>query len=522
MKSVIVDGSYTHTLSIPDEWEFSELKNVINLVGGNQPPKSKFLYEEEEDTVRLIQIRDYKSDQHKVFIRKSDAKRFVEPTDVMIGRYGPPIFQILRGLKGAYNVALMKAEPVLGSFDKDYLYYYLSNQDLYNYVNSASDRTAGQSGVNKEHLEKYPVPVVPLAEQQEIVRQLDIMLAQVEQIKARLDAIPTILKKFRQSVLADAVSGKLTEEWRNSNEKNSEHNFESYISDYRIQKYLEWEKESLLRKGKKIPSDEILLKKYKPTLSEEITREGLPHGWSRQLLDGLIYISARIGWKGLKAEEYTEEGPLFLSVHGLNYGKVVRLDQAFHISQERYDESPEIALKNDDILLCKDGAGIGKVGIVKGLDEPASINSSLLLIRSGEIFVPEFLYYVFKGPYIQKLVQERLTGTAIPHLFQRDIKEFLLDLPPLDEQKLIVEKVEAYFNWVEKIENTVQTAQKRVKLLTQSILAKAFSGELTAEWREQHQELITGINSAESLLAKIQAGREASKPAKKTRKKKEV
>jgi len=49
-------------------------------------------------------------------------------------------------------------------------------------------------------------------------------------------------------------------------------------------------------------------------------------------------------------------------------------------------------------------------------------------------------------------------------------------------------------------------------------LAKAFSGELTAEWREQHQELITGINSAESLLAKIQAEREASKPVKKAKK----
>ena len=65
------------------------------------------------------------------------------------------------------------------------------------------------------------------------------------------------------------------------------------------------------------------------------------------------------------------------------------------------------------------------------------------------------------------------------------------------------------------LEQTIQSAQKRVNLLTQSILAKAFSGELTAEWREQHQDLITGVNSAESLLAKTQAEREASKPVKK-------
>ena len=82
--------------------------------------------------------------------------------------------------------------------------------------------------------------------------------------------------------------------------------------------------------------------------------------------------------------------------------------------------------------------------------------------------------------------------------------------------------MDTLFGYAARIEETIQSAQKRVNLLTQSILAKAFSGELTAEWREQHQELITGINSAESLLAKIQAEREASKPAKKTRKKKEV
>ena len=508
---------------MPTSWLRLEIKKISDDVTYGYTASSTT----ENTGCKLVRITDIQDDSVNwanvpfCQISENDLTKYnLKNGDLVFARTGATVGK-------SYLVRNLKETSVYASYlirirfnqilNPSYFAYFFKSIDYWNQV-SGSSSGIGQPNVNGTKLKQLKVPVAPLAEQQEIVRQLDIMLAQVEQIKARLDAIPAILKKFRQSVLADAVSGKLTEEWRNSNDKNSDLNFESYISDYRIQKYLEWEKESLLRKGKKIPSDEILLKKYKPTLSEEITQEGLPNGWSRQLLDGLIYISARIGWKGLKAEEYTQEGPLFLSVHGLNYGKVVRLDQAFHISQERYDESPEIALKNDDILLCKDGAGIGKVGIVKGLDEPASINSSLLLIRSGEIFVPEFLYYVFKGPYIQKLVQERLTGTAIPHLFQRDIKEFLLDLPPLDEQNLIVEKVEAYFDWVGKIEQTVQSAQKRVNLLTQSILAKAFSGELTSEWREQHQELITGVNSAESLLAKIQKEREAIKVVKKVKK----
>lgn len=88
-----------------------------------------------------------------------------------------------------------------------FFYYQLKSIDI-------KDRGYGR---HFKILQESNFKVAPLAEQQEIVRQLDVMLAQVEQIKARLDAIPTILKKFRQSVLADAVSGKLTEEWREQN-----------------------------------------------------------------------------------------------------------------------------------------------------------------------------------------------------------------------------------------------------------------------------------------------------------------
>ena len=84
---------------------------------------------------------------------------------------------------------------------------------------------------------------------------------------------------------------------------------------------------------------------------------------------------------------------MFLSVHGLNHGQHVDLSRAYHISEERYKESPEIQLKNEDILLCKDGAGIGKIAIIKDFTELASINSSLLLIRSGKYFLTDYLYY---------------------------------------------------------------------------------------------------------------------------------
>lgn len=128
-KSILVEGSYTHTLQIPSTWSFAKFGDVIEIVGGSQPPKSEFMEKPEGECVRLIQIRDYKSDNNIVYIPKDKAKRFVTKDEVMIGRYGPPIFQILRGLEGAYNVALMKAKPRDEIFSNDYLYKYLSNKD---------------------------------------------------------------------------------------------------------------------------------------------------------------------------------------------------------------------------------------------------------------------------------------------------------------------------------------------------------------------------------------------------------
>ena len=124
-----------------------------------------------------------------------------------------------------------------------------------------------------------------------------------------------------------------------------------------------------------------------------------------------------------------------MSVHSLNHGQFVDFRDAFHISRERYDESPEIMLKPDDVLLCKDGAGIGKVGIVGELPDSTTINSSLLLIRAYEDLIPKFLFYSLVSPSFQRIAKERIEGATTPHLYQRDIAEFAIPLPTIQKQK---------------------------------------------------------------------------------------
>src|SRR5436190_1579923 len=128
----------------------------------------------------------------------------------MIGRYGPPLFQILRGLEGAYNVALIKAVPKSEQvLLNDFLYYLLQNPPLRNYIIQALERTVGQDGVRKDLLEDYEIGLPPFPEQRRIVAKLETLLGKVDACQQRLAKIPLLLKRFRQAVLTAACSGEL-------------------------------------------------------------------------------------------------------------------------------------------------------------------------------------------------------------------------------------------------------------------------------------------------------------------------
>lgn len=216
-QTIEVKDTWSHEIEGPIHWLKFNFSDVIKIIGGSQPPKSDFLNEPKTGYVRLIQIRDYKTDAYKVYIPLEKAKRFVSKDDVMIGRYGPPIFQILKGLEGAYNVALMKAEPKPELLDKEYLYWYLQNYKLFNYINAGSDRTAGQSGVNKKHLESYPLLVPPIEEQTEIVRLVEQLFAYADTIEQQAKAAKARVDNLTQAILAKAFRGELTADWRAAN-----------------------------------------------------------------------------------------------------------------------------------------------------------------------------------------------------------------------------------------------------------------------------------------------------------------
>lgn len=316
-----------------------------------------------------------------------------------------------------------------------------------------------------QHIEKEHLPLCSLQEQRAIIQKIENLFASLDKGIADLKTAQEQLKVYRQSVLKKAFEGEFTKEWRKKNACKSSFEYLQELSNIRLKS--------------KPNKDSIYFKKVSHDF--KFVKDDKIHTWSKGKLDKLIYIAARIGWRGLKKEEYTETGPLFLSVHSLNHGKYVNFSEAYHLSIERYDESPEIQLEEGDVLLCKDGAGIGKIGIVKNLPTKATVNSSLLVIRGMHVLDQEFLYYLFCGPELQKIVFERITGSATPHLFQNDISKFELLIPPIDEQHAIVREIESRLSVCDKVEQSIAEALEKAEALRQSILKKAFEGKLLSE-----------------------------------------
>ncbi|MNE72829.1 Type-1 restriction enzyme EcoKI specificity protein [compost metagenome] len=130
-----------------------------------------------------------------------------------------------------------------------------------------------------------------------------------------------------------------------------------------------------------------------------------------------------------------------------------------------------------------------------------------------------FLEIVANCTFTQTFIKDKSQGMAIQHLSIIDYAKCPLPVPLLPEQYEIVRRVEQLFAYADTIEKQVNNAITRVNNLTQSILAKAFRGDLTAQWRTENPDLISGENSAIALLEKIKAERAARVGKKASRKK---
>lgn len=393
------------------------------------------------------------------------------------------------------NQQINTLSPLNGVEPKLLFYWMLSPQMNRQVVLGSSSTT--MPIINKSRFSNLDCVLPPLAEQKIIAEKLDKLLAKVDSIKARLDAAPDTLKRFRQSVLTTAVSGKLTEEWRLEHHAPESINFTEETKEERLHKGI--------KEGKLAKEANVLSVPYE-----------IPESWDWVRLG---HLALKITDGAHNTPKVLESGFPYLMAKDLTSGQLNFSENRFvseGVHRELYNKcKPEVG----DLLVVNIGAGTGNNVLIDVGFEFSFKN--IAIVKRPNYIAPSYLQYYFESAK-QRIFQDQAKGGAQPFLSLTMLNDVPFALPPQSEQAEIVHRVDKLFAYANKVEAEVNAAQERVNKLTQSILAKAFRGELTAKWREQNPELISGENSAEALLAKVKAERKKLKPKKNTRTRKKV
>ena len=185
----------------------------------------------------------------------------------------------------------------------------------------------------------------------------------------------------------------------------------------------------------------------------------IPTDWDVDKLENHLTIKGRIGWKGLKKSEFGKKGNIIINGPDIKHG-TINWKNCLRVPAWRYDESSEISVRTNDILLTKDGT-IGKIAHVTHLPEPATLASGIFLIRNNSIKLDQnFLYHYFHSDLFINLVKSRIEGSVIPHLYQRDIVKLSIPLPSMPEQHYIASVLSS-------LETKIELNKKMNKILEQ-------------------------------------------------------
>lgn len=188
----------------------------------------------------------------------------------------------------------------------------------------------------------------------------------------------------------------------------------------------------------------------------------IPEEWEVIKVKFFTYMKGRIGWQGLKADEFIEEGPYLVTGTDFKNGRVNWVT-AYHISQKRYEQAPEIQLKQGDLLVTKDGT-VGKLALIDELPDSASLNSHLLVLRPLlNRYDNHFLYYVLSSLEFKNYFQKVSIGSTMDSLSQEKMGEFIFAIPNINEQNSISRYLDKKTAQLDKVKSLLEEQIQKLK-----------------------------------------------------------
>jgi len=369
-----------------------------------------------------------------------------------------------------------------------FLFYFLFSKEGQDRI-LENFRGSAQGGINQSFAPGTAIPLAPLAEQKRIVAKVKELLARVNVVRDRLAKVKEILKRFRQSVLAAACSGSLTEDWK------EKHPCISSVKEV-IEKIQRTRLEQAIteKEKKRIRDTYSYREKEDPGL--------LPQSWKYVALDKLC---ESFQYGSSKKSQGSGTVPVLrmgnIQNGGIDWSKLVYTSDDLEI--QKYKLNP------GDVLFNRTNSPelVGKTAIYSG-EQPAAFAGYLIRINNFQELQSEYLNYCLNTPYAKEFcLQVKTDGVSQSNINAQKLGKFEVPFCSKEEQQEIVCRLEALFKLADAIEKRVAAAGERAERLTQAILAKAFRGELVPTEAELARLEGRSHEPASALLAKIEAQR---------------
>lgn len=469
------------------KWQYREsgikLLNVKNIVGDNLVLDNTTLHVEREE-----------------FKQKYEHFK-VEEGDLLFASSGGTWGKSAWFTNPGYDVMLNTSMVRMCFYSKDWYSEYLKTFISSGFfVDQMSEQLVGiQPNFGSTHLSRIYIPIPPLEEQKEIVRVIETLFKEVEQLeqltKERIafkeDFVTSALrqlttedtsiqwdylqnhfksffteksavKKLRQAVLQLAVQGKLTVDWRKNN-PNTEPATE-------LLKRIQKEKAQLI-KDKKIKKESPL-----PTILDDEIPYELPESW---VWCRLGTIAEKLGAGSTPSggkDVYVDNGIMFFRSQNI-YNDGLRTNDVAMITNATHEKMKNTTVLPKDILLNITGGSIGRSTLVQDDFETANVSQHVAIVRMIELELRKYIHLFVISPGFQDRIMDVQVGVSREGLSMTKLKLFPTPLPPVEEQKAIVEKVNALMLLCDQLEQEIEESKNLNEQLMKSVLREVFAGE---------------------------------------------
>ena len=421
---------------IPETWKWVRLRDICTkIVDGDHNPPAGIKTETNYwmlsainiNNGSLVELNRVRYLTKEVF-EKANERTKVKPGDIF--------FTIVATLgrscvyEGGYNICFQRSVAVITTLIYNYYLKYALDSGFVQQFMVVNATGTAQKGFYLNQVDKLLIPLPPLDEQKRIVEKIEELLPLVERYEKAWARLEELNKKFpldmQKAILGQAIQGKLVEQ--RAEEGTGQELFEA----------IQEEKQKLIEKGK--------LKKQKalPEITEDEIPFEIPETWKWVRLGDLAKVT---GGYAFKSNEFTEQGVRVIRISDFNENGFVNSK----IVRHTYDDTLQMFLiEKKNILLCMTGGTVGKSLFVKDVEEPMMTNQRVATIKPLFNLSPEYINYNILSFIVQKTIVDSKNSTN-DNISMDTIKSFLIPLPPLAEQKRIVDKIEELLPLVEKL-----------------------------------------------------------------------